>query len=68
MEPLNKSPSINSNLIFTATETGSSAFTARLLVDNSIDHARNPAFFDQLRQKLKTRRSINDDQRVWSTL
>ena len=68
MEPLSKSKTINSNLIFIATETGSGAFTEGLLGDNRIDLAGNTTFFDEFRQELKARRSINEVQQVWSTL
>ena len=68
MEPLSKSKTISDSLKFIAPETGSNAFTPRLLGNNYIDPARNTTFFDEFRQKLKAPRSINEDQQVWSTL
>ena len=68
MEPLSKSSTINSNLIFTATETGSGAFTEHFLIDNSIVPVRGTQashLFNQLREKLKAPRSINKEQEVY---
>jgi hypothetical protein len=61
-----ESADINRNLLFNPTERGSRAFTASLLVVDSILDATTsvPPFLDQLRANLKAKRSINDKQRV----
>jgi hypothetical protein len=66
MERLSGLVSFPKNLIFNPTERGSRAFTASLLEDESIVDATTsvPPFLDQLRAKLKAKRSINDKQRV----
>ena len=70
MERPSRLQRINSNLFFVATKIGQQAFKASLLAENDIAAAttRVPPFLDQVRTKLKAKRSVNRELHVWSTL